>query len=1076
MRPLARNPRRKDSKLLCRSGSRACRAEAQRRRVSCSTPNHICRHFTLATAAGVFCPLLTALAQDVTPTPQTTGQPLVITAEVIVTGSNIPTAEEVGPNPVDTYRPEDIEKLGARNATDLLIKLPQDLGSTINQNANFIGGGDGSVIPNLRGLLPKETLVLIDGKRAAIIGSGGGIPAGAFPPGVAGVDINLIPFPMIDHIDILKDGASAIYGSDAVAGVFNIFLKHKFRGVEMGSSIGNTNLGSSNDGRELETWMIAGAADDKTDIVIIADAYDRAAIYGSDRNITSNNRSAGVGLLEVFNPESTEIFQLRPGIITPTPHSAPNVAGNPQYIDISPDNPAVPKNLRFPNGPFQEHNNAAVTAAIPAADRQSIYGSFTRDTYDKYLTVFADFKYTRSFFDRAGAATLFFPDPFKQANGRLVSPDGISVPIQNPFNPFTEASVDDKGKPITLPDGTPVTTGVNFQGINDTGGSTSKTTFYDTLFDVGLRGQMGEFGDYFKNWNWESGFRYSRNEEDTVTDGVVSAKGLRDALLDTDPATAFNPFLGYRGRNTAAAIRRVYVTLHSTGQFELRLVYLHLDGDLFNLPAGPVSFAAGLEYRGERWRTNPDPKTTKFDAIGPANFQASNVNRDVWSIYQEVRIPVTSPTWNLPGAYSLEFDIAEREEWYSQNTSSATAPLVFPEEHSQFDAQKPKFSIRWQPLDPKWAGTLTLRGSYGEAFHAPTLPDLTPAGAEVFLFPSDPKGQTPGDTATPTRVLLSGNPLLKPEVAYEWSYGAVYSPRWIRGLTLSADFWHIDLRSMAALPGVQFIVDHENLFPGAVIRNPPTTGPITEVIEPVLNLTGIVEEGLDYEAIYILDSASFGRGDFGRFTFTLNGTYLSRFELQVSPDTHRIGLSGSYVFGPILTGSLPHTRAFASAFWHGPAGTWLAGFDIGATVHYTGQYEDDNIDLVGAPKPQQPRIGPFGKLARKVREWTTLDLIASYMFNLPASAAQQEVAGFAKDGGNNVKMSDGNEKSVLPASTAEYGARGWRAWLNGTTITLGIQNIFDSDPPFVTSNFGSYDASIADVKGRFWYFQLTKRF
>src|SRR5207253_10063592 len=127
----------------------------------------------------------------------------------VVTASNIPTAEGVGPHPVDTYRPEDIAKLGVRNTTDLLTKLPQEMGFTINQNKDGVGGGDGSVIPNLRGLLPKETLVLIDGKRAAIIGSGGGIAAGA-SPGVAGVDINLIPFPMIDHIDILKDGASAI--------------------------------------------------------------------------------------------------------------------------------------------------------------------------------------------------------------------------------------------------------------------------------------------------------------------------------------------------------------------------------------------------------------------------------------------------------------------------------------------------------------------------------------------------------------------------------------------------------------------------------------------------------------------------------------------------------------------------------------------------------------------------------------------------------------------------------------------------------------------------------------------------
>src|SRR5436190_6873798 len=201
---------------------------------------------------------------------------------VIVTGSNIPTAEETGPNPVDTYRPGDIERLGVRNATDFLTNLPQEMGSTINQN--MVNGGDGSVIPNLRGLLPKETLVLIDGKRVAITGLGGqeGIGLGF------GVDINLIPFPMIDHIDILKDGASAVYGTDAVAGVVNIFLVHKFRGLEIGGSYGNTNLGASNDARELEGWIKAGTGDDKTDILAIADFYDRAAIYSRDRYLSSN--------------------------------------------------------------------------------------------------------------------------------------------------------------------------------------------------------------------------------------------------------------------------------------------------------------------------------------------------------------------------------------------------------------------------------------------------------------------------------------------------------------------------------------------------------------------------------------------------------------------------------------------------------------------------------------------------------------------------------------------------------------------------------------------------------------------
>jgi len=999
---------------------------------------------------------------------------------VIVTGSNIPTAQEVGPNPVDAYRPSDIEKLGVHNATDFLINLPQELSGTFNQN---VKGGNGSVIPNLRGLLPKETLVLVDGKRVAIT------PVGTEFVGFTGVNINLIPFPMIDHIDILKDGASAIYGSDAVAGVINIFLIHKFRGLEMGGSIGNTNLGASDDARELEGWIKAGTGDDKTDILVIADFYDRAAIYSRDRSLTSNANALAWGGFDNRNPNEPGYiggspgFRLIPKLFfsakSPPPHSAPNARTSPYYIS-----PAVI--TPYPDGDYWLYNIAAVTPSIPAANRQSYYGSFTRDVCDKYLVLFADFKYTRSFFDGARvAATPFSPDPFKRPNGNPFSVGSISVPIQNPFNPFTvaDATVNINGVPV------PVTTGVRFRGTNDVGNRTQKSTFQDTLFDVGLRGELGEFGDYFKTWNWELGFRYSRDEQEVLNGGIVSEPGLRDALLDTNPATAFNPFLGFFGRNTDAAISRVYVTLHHSATFELPLGYATINGDLFNLPAGPVSFALGLEYRGERWGDDPDSLNTTFSAIGTVNFETSKVNRDVWAIYQEVRFPVTSPLWNFQGAYSLEFDIAEREEWYSQNTSAVlpvgAQPFV-PAQHSQYNAQKPKFSARWQPLDPKFIGALTLRASYTEAFHAPTLLDLTPAGSESFFaLIRDPKGLTPPGTRG-LREIFSGNPALQPEVAYEWNYGAVYSPKWIKGLTLSADFWHIDLRSIAAALSVQFFIVFENQFPGVVERD-PITGAITQVTDSELNLTRAITEGLDYEATYILDTSMFGGGDFGRFTFTFNGTYLSRFDFQATPNAKRIGLSGAFwPLGATFLGSLPHNRAYVSAFYDGPTNTWLSGFDIGATVHYTGQYEDANVLLTGSSKPQWPRSGPLlpsGNLAqfpeqgaRKVREWVTLDLIASYTFNLPPPSTAA-VPGLAKDGGKNVMMKDGKEKNVLPVSTAEYNPCGWRSWLNGTTLTLGMQNVFDTDPPFVTgAPENNYDERLDTIKGRFWYVQLKKRF
>jgi hypothetical protein len=838
---------------------------------------------------------------------------------------------------------------------------------------------------------------------------------------------------------------------------------------------------------EWEGWIKAGTGDDKTDILVIADFYNRAAIYSRDRFLSSNANALAFGGFDnrsVNFPGRVQSFRLIPKLFfsanSPPPHSAANVNTSPFYVRPG----ALGISEANPDGNFFAYNFAAFTPAIPAADRQSYYGSFTRDICDKYLELFADFKYTRSFFDSALAPIPFTPDPFRDAAGIPISPRGISVPIQNAFNPFTVANA-------SLPDGTPIYTGVRFRSINDAGVTTVKFTYDDMLFDAGLRGELEEFGNYFKTWNWEAGFRYSRNDVSLVASGA-SAAGLRDALLDTDPATAFNPFFGIFGRNTQAAIGRVYVTQHETAAFELPLGYFTLNGDAFNLPAGPVSFALGLEYRGERWRDDPDSLITTFNSVGGANFEASRVNRDVWSTYQEVRIPVTSPTWNFPGAYSLEFDIAEREEWYSQNSSPTSSSKAA---HSMYNAQKPKFSVRWQPLDPKWIGALTLRGSYTEAFHAPTVIELSPAGGEIFAEIHDPKHLTPENNV---EVLIGGNPLLVPETAYEWSYGAAYNPKWIKGLTMSADWWHIDLRNAGGFVSAQFIVDHESEFPGFVIRD--ATGEIKRVLNRALNISQAIVEGLDYEAIYTLDSGIFGHTEFGRLTFTVNGTYLSRFEFQAQPNTKRIGLSGQFNSAGTFTSSLPHNRLFVSAFYDGPANTWLAGLDTGATVHITGQYEDDNILLTGAktgsfpikgqtPRTQgkfivdengnpipNPHAGLESPFARKVAAWVTLDLIASYTFNLPSLAAAQ-VPGLAKDGAKNMKTEDGKEKNVLPVSTAEYNPCGWRSWLNATTITLGMQNVFDSDPPFVAGAFeNNYDESLATIKGRFWFVQLKKRF
>ena len=939
---------------------------------------------------------------------------------VIVTGSNIPTAEEVGPVPVDTYRPEDLRKLGVRTATDVVERLPAITGAAFNEN--ITGSLDGRTEINLRGLLPKETLVLVDGKRVA--------PIAAIAQGIS-VDLNLIPWPAVDHIDILKDGASAIYGSDAIAGVFNVILKHKFRGLEVEGSLGNTNFGSSNDAAEREGYLLAGTGDDKTDIVLFAQYYDRAAIFSRDRGFSSNQDYARFG--GIHNPvppvPGVAIFTLRPGLSMPTPHSAPNAATSAEYVPTF----SLPRNE-------QAFNNAAFTTAIPAADREYFYGSFVRDLCQKYLAAFADFKVVRSFYEPVLAPVAFMIDPFTREDGSTpFSRFGFSVPLSNPFNPFTQPDA-------FLPDGTPVTTAVRYRAL-EAGPRTGKTTTYDYLFDGGLRGSLSELGDYFKNWNFEIGFRYNSNERELILSGLVSKPGLRAALLDTNPATAFNPFT--RTGNTAAVLSRFIVSTQETAVATLADESFGLNGDIINTPAGPLSFALGSEHRKETVNDRPDALNTTFSSIGGIDLDATRASRDVWSYYGELRIPIASPSWNIPGLHSLEFQVAERFEFYSDTNLS----------------ERPKFSVHYQPFD----SSLTLRGSYTEAFHAPNLSDLSPSAAEQFQVFFDPAN--PGAGPRFVRVLFGGQPNLRPEVAYGWNYGAVWTPRFVPGLTLSVDFYHIDLRDRTNFIDPQVVIIQNffsggRQFAGQVTRD--GNGNIILVRDLTQNISRTITEGIDYEAIYKFDTALFGKGNFGTFTFTLNGNYLSRYVAAIGAgDKERefAGQETGFDFG-----YLPRHKLYASAYYD------LGGLDAGITLHYISQGGDLPFSTGADQKVDIPPGAP-DPFPRKIREWITLDALVSYSFNFSAPATENAVPGYTKDGGKALKAGGAKDKTVVPFSTVAYSECGWRSWLNGTTVTAGMNNIFDRDPPFVAGAFeNGYEESTYDIKGRFWYVSLKKRF
>src|SRR5436853_698171 len=302
----------------------------------------------VALAAAVAFPLIIAMsarAQEPAP-PPTTGSNIApnaggraasqaTTERVVVTGSNIPTAEEVGPNPVDTYRRDDITRLGVRTPTDLVLRIPASTGS--NTTENNTNGGDGTTRISLRGIDPKETLVLQDGRRLAAAGT-------------SSIDFNRFPLGLIDHIDILKDGASPIYGTEAVAGVVNVFLIHRFRGLEIYGSYGNTNLGFANDRGEETGYLLAGTGDDKTNIVVYAGIYNASALYSRDSEISHD---ADKNLYGGFDGRSGNypgritsrqfLGTAKPGaaksslggLRSPTPHFAANQFSDTQYTTRS---------------------------------------------------------------------------------------------------------------------------------------------------------------------------------------------------------------------------------------------------------------------------------------------------------------------------------------------------------------------------------------------------------------------------------------------------------------------------------------------------------------------------------------------------------------------------------------------------------------------------------------------------------------------------------------------------------------------------------------------------------------------
>ena len=1004
---------------------------------------------TLAACVGI--PLIiasNAFAQNPPPPPPPGAAPAPATAEaerVIVTGSNIPTAEEVGPNPVLDFNRDNINKSGEHTTEQFLLSLPVVNANVvpISNNENGSNTAVGAATVALRGFDARATLILIDGRRVAPYPTGNN-------PGLVNVmfvDLNSIPQAAIESIEILPDGASTTYGADAVAGVVNLKMRHRYDGAEATVEYGNT---LDKDSGEFAASAIFGVGNNKdTNITGVLNYYHRNSIANRDRGFSavppflSSNASpynlqlssdvAGAAGGQNLNPGGTE-FAGAPDF---TNGSAP---ASTYLYDAA-------NRIRSASGILPGFNFNQFSLSFPESERYGAYVSADHKVFGDQMVVYADGFYQNvkthnelappatGSFQTLGQTTLAIPPNSPIAPGAeppntpTHAETGVPADAFNPFNPF--------------------------QQIISGGTRARLAEFGNRLFDnetdawlttIGIRGDKLFDG----NWGYDAAFRYSQLKN-TVTGTQVSASRFNQILNQADPifdptssqfigtTVAFNPFGDYRVPIPSNEATIEFARVHPKDEDFSKLATLDATiytTSLFELPAGGIGFAVGGQFRRETLEENPDMLNVEGDIVGNSPVPTANCGRKSYAFYAETSIPIFSPTNAIPGFRSLEFTAAGRFEAFENNNTNVLVP---------------KFGMRWQPFDEQ----LTLRATWGEGFREPSLEELCGSPLSTLEPSHDPKN---GGVFEPeTNTLISSNPGLQPEDSRSFSGGFVYTPKYVPGLTCSVDFWDTERTGVVTAPLADQVLQREltgTLLPGEAVER-DIGGNITRILIRNQNIGNQESRGFDFGLNYQRPTP------WGTFTWQTQATYLDEFIFQ------------GFIFrefGP-TNGNLagrttdPGTSNEGWYKWKGTSSLeWQwKGFDLFTIVRYIDGFHEFT-----------PNIHQHW-----VHQTFFFDGQASYDFTALLPVETNPVPGYSKGGKEVVRGKDGTPTETAPAQTSNYGRTVLDHLLRGTIITIGCNNIFGQDPPKAYGEGGTavgYPGFTYDATGRFVYVRLTKKF
>ncbi len=970
--------------------------------------------------------------------------------KIEVTGTRIKRTDVETAQPITIVTAAQIKATGLNSIGDVLQQITS-AGAALN--TQFNNGGDGETQLDLRNLGSNRLLVLINGQRVDA-GLGGA------------VDLNNIPVSIVDHIEVLQDGASAIYGSDAIAGVVNIITIKNYNGAEANAYMGmfdGHNDGGGWDGKTQEYDFTIGSSGDRSGVVMNASYVNQSPMWAGQRTISKEPYIGSGPSGGSSGAAPGRFFLLANGNqsgLTPSGCNFYSSAGF-SVCDLTQANPANNSptlgSLRaFTNA--DRFNFAPLNYLVTPSERTSLFVQGHYDLADNLTFT------TMGIYNNRISQQVLAPSPlFIGAGGSDANGQPIGISGQNPFNPFGKDLVATSATGTSAPACFTANTcdELAFSGRRplEMGNRVFRQNVQSFAFRGGFSGYFNLLGS---EWDWDAGYNYGNNYESDVTSGLVNTERLQTALglpgqapcqingVAVAGCVPFNWFGGYnqatgQGSITPAMANYVLFEEHDVSQETMRDYTANITGNLFNLPAGPVGVAVGAESLGHDGFQHPDALVQEGNTSGNVT-QSTNGKESTKAEYVEFNFPLVA---DAPFMKSVSLDIANRWsqfKWAGGNPGNAGSGV----QHSASNTSG-RAALRWQATD-----SLLLRASWSQGFRIPSISELFLGNSDDFPTLTDPCvtpvaplqpgfcGASVNQPNNQIKTTIGGNANLTPERSISRSAGFVYNPNWLPGFDISMDYFKIDvLNAVSALPAQTILngcyYGGNAGYCNLITRSGGTggynqNGSITNVIDTNTNIGGIKTEGVDWLMDYKFPSTAIGD-----FKATLDMTFTKQY---VVTQAFGSGLPGSPILssqeqsgttggsGGGVFGGFPKQRATFGLNWN--YGDWSAAWDMQYIGH---MIEDCASTMVINPASRCPLTGPF-----------------------PFTTGTQKL--------NHIGSTVYHDVSVT-----------YHVDPLNTDFTFGIRNLFDKQPPIAMSAFAnSFLPTFYRAPGRFFYARVGVKF